>query len=530
MRLLEIEIENIRGISETIRLQPDGKNLVIWGPNGSGKSAVVDALDFLLSGKISRLTGEGTAGISQIKHGSHIKHQPDQAVVKVKFQLPGVGDPVWLKRSFNKPDDLIYDEKLERHVKRVIDFARRGQHVLTRREILKYITSRASTRAEEIQELLNISDVEETRKALVKVNNDLHGELESAKRNVELARSQINSTTQMDSFDNNVVLQIVNSNREILQAEPIKKLRSVDLRAGVKPVPDVSDDHRVNVTIAKRDINNFREGISQEQKALLLKQETELRSLLTEIKADPDMLVALKGQTLIRQGLGLIDESGRCPLCEKSWPKGELKIFLERRLSNAERAGKYHHRINQIVEDITRIVNRTMTSGQSILNNLKTAKLEEEIPLMELWVENLKQASVEFGNVKTNFVDPSINLEKTKPLESHTEVIEFLEIIENKLKEKYPETTPEQTAWDTLVRLEENLKALEKAELECERSRILFSRSDILLQSFIESRDAVLKKLYESIKDRFVEFYKELHGPDEDEFSAVIEPDKAGLK
>lgn len=55
MKIIELEIQNIRGIPSVI-LKPNGENFVIWGPNGSGKSAVVDAIDFLLTGKISRFT------------------------------------------------------------------------------------------------------------------------------------------------------------------------------------------------------------------------------------------------------------------------------------------------------------------------------------------------------------------------------------------------------------------------------------------------------------------------------------------
>ena len=42
MRVLELEIHNVRGIPDLL-LKPCGKNFVVWGPNGSGKSAVVDA-------------------------------------------------------------------------------------------------------------------------------------------------------------------------------------------------------------------------------------------------------------------------------------------------------------------------------------------------------------------------------------------------------------------------------------------------------------------------------------------------------
>ena len=73
MNILELDIHNVRGIPD-LPLKPNGKSLVIWGLNGSGKSAVVDAIDFLLTGRISRLIGEGTGDLSLIKHGPHVDH------------------------------------------------------------------------------------------------------------------------------------------------------------------------------------------------------------------------------------------------------------------------------------------------------------------------------------------------------------------------------------------------------------------------------------------------------------------------
>jgi len=57
MKIVEIEIKNIRGIKE-LTLHPDSNNFVVWGSNGTGKSAVVDAIDFLQTGQINRLVGE----------------------------------------------------------------------------------------------------------------------------------------------------------------------------------------------------------------------------------------------------------------------------------------------------------------------------------------------------------------------------------------------------------------------------------------------------------------------------------------
>jgi len=101
MKLLELEIEKVRGIPHLI-MEPAGKNFVIWGPNGSGKSAVVDAIDFLLTGRIQRLTGKGTGDISLSKHGPHIDHEPKETMVRAIVKLQSSVKPVELKRSIGK--------------------------------------------------------------------------------------------------------------------------------------------------------------------------------------------------------------------------------------------------------------------------------------------------------------------------------------------------------------------------------------------------------------------------------------------
>src|SRR3990172_6113030 len=86
MKILEIQIENIRGI-KNITISPNGENVVIFGPNGSGKSAVVDAIEFLLAGRISRLEGEGTKNLSLKEHGPHVDYRDKLKDVNVKAKI-----------------------------------------------------------------------------------------------------------------------------------------------------------------------------------------------------------------------------------------------------------------------------------------------------------------------------------------------------------------------------------------------------------------------------------------------------------
>lgn len=78
--LRSVHIEEFRGIRD-LTLNLDRKNFGICGPNGTGKSGVVDAIEFCLTGDVTRLSGAGSAGLSVKAHAPHVdrKDEPDHA-------------------------------------------------------------------------------------------------------------------------------------------------------------------------------------------------------------------------------------------------------------------------------------------------------------------------------------------------------------------------------------------------------------------------------------------------------------------
>jgi predicted ATP-binding protein involved in virulence len=229
MKLVELDIANVRGIRQVL-LKPSGDNFVIWGPNGSGKSAVVDAIDFLLTGRISRLMGKGTGNIILNRHGPHIDCRPEDATVRAIIQIPGRKGSIEIKRCFASPNTLVCDESVLPSLEPILDLAKRGQHVLTRREILRYITSDGGTRAQDIQELLNITEIEDIRKNLVRIQNEYKKDLQITQRNLESTRGTVNATVGQISFQPETVLNVINQSRTILGAHPITKLTSTELK------------------------------------------------------------------------------------------------------------------------------------------------------------------------------------------------------------------------------------------------------------------------------------------------------------
>lgn len=99
IRLQKIKIENFRGIRR-IELDLKGENFAACGRNGTGKSGIVDAIEFALTGKISRLTGPGTGELSVKQHGPHVDFtaKPELAVVTLAVMTPS-GSNATITRS-----------------------------------------------------------------------------------------------------------------------------------------------------------------------------------------------------------------------------------------------------------------------------------------------------------------------------------------------------------------------------------------------------------------------------------------------
>lgn len=100
IKLESAHVEEVRGIKK-LDIDFQKSTFAISGPNGSGKSGVIDAIEFALTGSISRLMGRGTKGLSIAEHGPHVDKVkfPDAAFVSVKIFLTDLGKSASITRS-----------------------------------------------------------------------------------------------------------------------------------------------------------------------------------------------------------------------------------------------------------------------------------------------------------------------------------------------------------------------------------------------------------------------------------------------
>ena len=527
MRLLKLEIHNIRGIRQ-LQLDINGNNFIIYGPNGSGKSGIVDAMEFLLTGKISRLSGSGTSGITLSKHGHHVDCDPKEAYVKATFKIPEIEEPIELKRAMNDIDKLEYNKEMIPQLEKILSMAQRGHYVLTRREILKYIISKAATRAEEIQELLNIIEIENIRKAFGRAKNDIEKKYKAARLPVNEAEEAIKSTMQCKTFREDALLKMINANRAILGGEPISSISSSELNAGLSLSTVISEGF-VNIKIIDDNIETIRR-MQKDDSSSVGFLDQQLRLLISQIKSNPKLSRSLSNLELIELGIRLIDEKGNCPLCEMEWEQGKLIEYLKKRLSDAEEAKDIQIKIESYSDNISKPINILLSNIESVKKIAEcNGDLSDDLKILDSWLSELRQYLEGIDSALEKYPDDRFIPSRINVLFEPDNIDNILTKIQSFLKAAFPEATPEQNALVMLTRLEENLKARERAKEKLELIEIPFKRACILVDAYQEARDDILGKLYDDIEGRFVELYKEIHGNDEENFNAVLEPDGAGL-
>src|SRR5690348_8134188 len=150
IKVLKLEARDFRGV-RNLTIDFRGENFAICGRNGTGKSGIVDALEFGLTGNISRLSGRGTGDISLKEHAPHVdsRNRPDKATVKLTVRVPNIETPVTIERSVREPLAPVITPSRPAILEALQQVAIHPEFALSRRELIKYVLSTPGDRATE---------------------------------------------------------------------------------------------------------------------------------------------------------------------------------------------------------------------------------------------------------------------------------------------------------------------------------------------------------------------------------------------
>ena len=517
-----------------MHLQLNGKSVVIWGPNGAGKSCVVDVIDFLFTGRISRLMGEGTSGITLTRHGPHIDQEPESAIVTATVQLEGITQPIQLSRCMSQPDELVCPDEAKTSLAKTRDLMRRGGVVLTRRDILRYVAAEAGKRANEIEELLNLKDVDDVRSSLVRARTELTRNEKAAQRAIDTAKAEVNVTLGLPKYSDKGLLEAVNGSRQALGGGPIYSQKSNAFKEGiVPPAARETASTSVNMSNFLQAVKNVRGAAPSNLVPELAKNDEDLRRNINDLRANPSLLAELERLELTEHASRFVEDSTvECPVCGVLWPEGDLKNHLDTKIANAQAASTVQKNISDSAETIAMPARTLLANVNVLTHGLQSADVkirDEDIKALDSWHVSLTGLLTAIGDPLQHYLDSGLSADGVARMFVPNTLTNLLDRTEKTIQDTLPKPSPEQSAWDKLTRLEESVRVLENRIGEAENAKLYSERSKILLAEYEKARDKVLDGLYSRIADRFVEFYRVLHSHESDHFGARLQPQGASL-
>lgn len=526
IRLKTLSIEEFRGVRK-LTLDLSGNNFAICGPNGTGKSGVVDAIEFCLTGDVTRLSGPGTAGLSVKEHSPHVdqhKH-PEKAIVTISAEIPSIGKVITLKRSVKNPQkvDVTPDNPQIRAV--VDELQTHPEFALSRREIAKYIITPPGDRSKDVQTLLRLDRLEKMRTSITSFNNSCDRQAKQDENSRATAETDLRTCLTIAKLERALVLARTNEKRKILGLADLAELtKDTNFLDGLpmtkdgskKPEKDKSAPVQKKVALA--DLEALRLEISAHEPADLSERMIAAKEAFQKLIDDESLLALARRQGFMNTGFELISEDA-CPLCDTPWSADELREHLRNKLLNAQEITLL---LKKLDEDISAVTQQIMLRLQATEHALRYCKsltppiINNEIAGYIEMLTKLRTALAEFqqdhAKIKPALVAVSASWWSPD------------EVIRSRFEECYvavkalPDVATEQEARDYLVVAQDRYRRLLDTTKTAKRSKANAEVAKKVLEHYNKSCTGVLEAIYDKVAKDFSSFYRIINRDDEDAF------------
>lgn len=519
IKLEAAHIEEVRGIRR-LDIDFDRTNFAISGPNGSGKSGVIDAIEFGLTGDIGRLSGRGTKGLSVAQHGPHVDMVdfPDAAYVRLSVFIPSLNKKATITRKVaapskptivpNDPDVKAVLEELSEH----------PEITLARRDILRFILVEPSKRSEEIQTILKLEEIGQTRAALHGAQNKLTNALKSATGLVAASRSTLQRHLGIETNSVPDLLKAVNERRMVLQLPAIAEFtQDTRLDAGIA---DPGQAPPFNKTTALRDLAAL-DDATVNIALIVAGDSASIQSGIERLERDPALLSSLQRRVLIEKGLALVD-GAECPLCDHRWPdEAHLLEHLRGKMSKSEDAGVLQHQLLRHGAAIGSQVDGLLVLLRQAHRIAKGENDDASLTAINEWGKDLGALKMQLGTF-----DGLIGLKDRLEADWHAVPAALADNL-NALR-RAVEARPDQSAaveaqtfLSTAQLRLEDYRAATRTEATAKSASVV---AKIAYEEYCRAMEDELNALYADIQAEFSDYYRMINEDDEAAFTAELKP------
>jgi energy-coupling factor transporter ATP-binding protein EcfA2 len=532
--LESLTIRAFRGIPDERAFEFDGRDIVVHGPNGSGKSTVLQAIEFLLTGSISAFHGSGTGGIRITEHVPNRRADPDDTVVRATFE-DADGDEFRVYRRFANRNTLVA-ERRPPEFRALLEVAEQGLLHFTREELLELVIATPGDRKDQIYQLLNTSGIDERRRQLKRLarrandENDIrHDRRREAARRITdvVGRSEdvIRGDGDDEILDTDALGRVVNRHRRKLGGDPILSIGTCDtFREGIaSPVEQAS--HPLQRSDVRSALHRSTEWFADAPE--FNERLDELRGEVRVLQADSAALSSLSELELVKQGREVVDETtSECPLCGTSWDGRDLVDEIDRRFERLDRIDRRVEAIRDSSTELVRVLERIIPILSDVIEPLADTEVETDTGPLRRYFDTLRGVRDELDRdlvADIDGVDPD-RFDITLTNEDAEETVSALEIE----AESLPARSEIEESWEDLKVLHDAYRDWRNSTRERTAYQRAATELDAAQRAFLAARDDILDDIYETVNERFAEFYRAIN-PDEGTFDPELSQTDTGV-
>jgi tetratricopeptide (TPR) repeat protein len=519
-----LTVKSFRGI-RSLLLKPEGQNFAICGSNGTGKSGVVDAIEFAVTGSVTRLTGQGTAGISLKSHGPHVdmRDKPKEARVILEAFAPALKKKLTIERGVDAPNEPIVQPEDPDVLALVQELARHPEFALSRREIVKYVIAAPGDRSKEVQALLRLDSVEKVRASFQNIANTAKAKLKQGEQVKQEASTQLLKALGIPAMKKQMILDAVNQRRQVLNLEPLVELQAdTSLKSGLGVADSPSTKLKVSKTQAVADLKALEDEIKAPEPTPVAESRVGIAADFEKLLSAPALLKSLRREEFLQTGLQLFeDDDAACPFCDSEWDLEALRTHVQQRLALAQEARE----TKQLLQDKAQPLLQAMREFEALLGAMAKhgANLPTPVDVSPItaWTTALslkRQNLLVFDRLKDKM---------TEMLEDYRSGIAAIQPALECLRSALallPDASKEDEARDYLVLCQERLEVYREAARQAERLKLQQDLAQKALDIYGTTSSAVLAQIYSDVEKDFTEYYRYVNRDDEEDFEGKLVP------
>jgi len=521
IRAKKLRIQEFRGIRD-LTLDFGGKNFAICGPNGTGKSGIVDALEFVLTGNISRLVGAGTGGLSVKEHGPHVdsRNKPDKAVVTLTVDVPSLQKEVTITRSVReakKPKVVPDTPEVRAVLERV---ALHPEFTLSRRELIRYVLAEPGKRAKEVQELLRLDEVESVRALLQKIANASEREANTIAEMRDSAAAALRGALVLTKLSAADIVTAANEKRAMLSLPPVPALEAnTSIKDGVVSAAAAVPTARVAKAHAKADIAQIRERLDSLSSAEFSSVVADAVAASSDLTKDEHFLQTASREALLRSALEAFDNQ-QCPVCDTPWKPEDFRNQLSQKLERFTAVSEQR----KVAEQKTRPI---LTKLESLRSSLASAPrlgtdLQPAIDTTEL--SKYQDRLAQLAGTMERFLPLTDTIAALSELDKiPTPAITVLDRLETAVA-SLPEPSQQDAARDFLSVGQEKLEAYRQAQLKLRAAQQRAATARHVADTYGRVTTEALEGIYKNVEAFFSKLYRQINHDDEEAFQAHLRP------